>query len=80
MQLQSEFAKYLVEHPEFDSQIPNDAHIVFMPDHNAELRIENGKLIGQIKREGGKIAIVRVKGLLPEKSRLIDPTVEAVLA
>ena len=78
MQFQSEFTKYLIEHPDFDTQIPEGAHVVFMPDDPAELREENKKLIEQAKREGGRIVIVRVKGLLPDRSRLIEPTIEPV--
>lgn len=80
MQLQSEFVKYLIEHPEFDAQIPDGAHIVFMPDNDPELREENTKLIEQVRREGNKVVIVRVKGLMPDRSRLIEPTIEPIPA
>lgn len=80
MQLQSEFVKYLIEHPEFDAQIPDGAHIVFMPDSDPELREENTRLIEQVRREGNKVVIVRVKGLMPDRSRLIEPTIEPIPA
>ena len=80
MQLQSEFVKYLIEHPEFDTQIPDGAHIVFMPDNDPELREENTRLIEQVRREGNKVVIVRVKGLMPDRSRLIEPTIEPIPA
>jgi hypothetical protein len=76
MQFQAEFAKYLIEHPDFDEKIPNGAHIIFLPENNPELLRENMKLVDQVRREGGQPVFVHVKGLLPDKSRLIAPTIE----
>jgi hypothetical protein len=76
MQFQAEFTKYLVEHPDFDEKIPNDAHIIFLPENNPELLRENMNLADQVRHEGGQPIFVHVKGLLPDKSRLIAPTIE----
>ena len=36
MELSTEFAKYLIEHPEVDESLPDDSYIYFQIDSDAE--------------------------------------------
>ncbi len=62
-QLSTEFELYLLEHPELEEKIPNDALIVLIPDYDKELADKN-KEIAEANREPGKaIVYVRVEKL-----------------
>jgi hypothetical protein len=62
-QLSTEFELYLLEHPELEEKIPNDALIVLIPDYDKELADKN-KEIAEANREPGKaIVYVSVKKL-----------------
>jgi hypothetical protein len=37
-QLSTEFELYLIEHPEIEEKIPNNAMIVLLPDYDKELK------------------------------------------
>ncbi|OGW52698.1 MAG: hypothetical protein A2Z46_06570 [Nitrospirae bacterium RBG_19FT_COMBO_55_12] len=66
-QLSTEFELYLLEHPELEEKIPNDALIVLIPDYDKELADKN-KEIAEANREPGKaIVYVRVKKLLASR-------------
>ncbi|RLC63349.1 MAG: hypothetical protein DRI80_04140 [Chloroflexota bacterium] len=80
MILYAEFEQYLLEHPELDKQIPDGTSVVFMPEDDPELCQANRALLNQAKREGRKVVIIRVKGLAPARSRLIEPRAELVAA
>lgn len=80
MILYTEFEQYLLEHPELGEQIPDGASVVFMPQDDPELCRANRALLDQARREGRKVVIIRVKGLAPARSRLIDPRAELVAA
>ena len=76
LELSTEFSKYILAHPELESQIPEGAQIVFLVENDPELSRKNLELAHQQKEEGQPIVFVRVKGLRPEVSRLIEPRLE----
>jgi hypothetical protein len=80
MVLYTEFEQYLLEHPELGEQIPDGASVVFMPENDPELCEANQALLDRARREGRQVALVRVKGLAPARSRLIEPRAELVTA
>ena len=80
MVLYTEFEQYLLEHPELGEQIPDGASVVFMPEDDPELCRANRTLLDQAGREGRKAIIIRMKGLAPARSRLIEPRAELVAA
>ncbi len=62
-QLSTEFELYLLEHPEIEEKIPNDALIVLVPDYDKELATKNME-IAEANREPGKAVVyVKVKKL-----------------
>ena len=82
MELTSEFARYVVDHPEVDATLPEQSYIYFEiagePAFNEYSRQLADK---QLREEGLPIVCVRIKGLKPrEGSRLIDPKIEPMAA
>lgn len=78
MILYAEFEQYLLEHPGLGEQIPEGASIVFMPEDDPELCKANRTLVNQARQAGRQVALIRVKGLAPARSRLIEPRAELV--
>lgn len=73
--LVAEFDRYVVEHPEFAAKIPQNAQIVLQVEGDEEYNNWSRQLADK-QREPGQIAVyVKVKGLKPAKSRLIEPEV-----
>lgn len=62
-QLSTEFELYLLEHPEIEDDIPDNAMIVLLPEYDKELSESNIELAEANKEEGQPIVYVRVKKL-----------------
>lgn len=62
-QLSTEFELYLLEHPEIEDNIPDNAMIVLLPEYDKELSESNIELAEANKEEGQAIVYVRVKKL-----------------
>jgi hypothetical protein len=77
MELASEFAKYVMEHPEVDETLPEDSFVYFEVEGEPALNEYGRKLAQRREREDGMATVcVRVKGLTPPQgSRLIDPQI-----
>ncbi|MGE0681398.1 MAG: DUF5647 family protein [Candidatus Binatia bacterium] len=81
--LSTEFNKYLIEHPEFAEQIPDEAVVVLLPADDPELCQENLRLTEANKSiddaPNRPVVHVRTECLAPPPpSRLVNPTVETV--
>lgn len=81
--LSTEFNKYLIEHPEFAEQIPDEAVVVLLPADDPELCQENCRLAESNKSiddvPNRPIVHVRIERLAPPPpSRLVNPTVESI--
>lgn len=76
LELSTEFSKYLLTHPELESRIPQGAQVVFLIESEPELSQKNLELAKKQHQEGQPIVLVRIKGLRPETSRLIEPRLE----
>ena len=81
--LSTEFNKYLVEHPEFAEQIPDEAVVVLLPADDPELCQENLRLMEDNKSiddvPNRPVVYVKIERLAPPPpSRLVNPTVEMV--
>ena len=76
--LSSEFDKYVLEHLEVGEQIPRNAHVVFQVEGNEEYNRWSRELAKKHKENDQSVIFVRVKGLHPALSRLIEPKVEKV--
>lgn len=80
MVLYAEFEHYLLEHPELGEQIPDGASVIFMPEDDPELCRANRTLLNRAKLDGRKTVVIRIEGLFPVRSRLIEPRAELVAA
>jgi hypothetical protein len=73
-QLSTEFELYLLEHPEIEDAIPNNALIVLLPEYDKELSEKNMELAEANKEPGQTIVYVKVEKL--RASRIEGLTVE----
>lgn len=62
-QLSTEFELYLLEHPEIEEKIPDNAMIVLLPDYDKEVAEANRELAEANKEPGQSIVYVRVERL-----------------
>lgn len=62
-QLSTEFELYLLEHPEIEEKIPDNAMIVLVPDYDKELAEKNIQLANANKESGQTLVYVRVEKL-----------------
>lgn len=62
-QLSTEFELYLLEHPEIEEKIPDNAMIVLVPDYDKELAEKNIELAKANKEPEQTIVYVRVEKL-----------------
>lgn len=77
--LSFEFDRYLTNHSEIADKIPLGASIVFELEDDPEFTAKELALSEEIKKQGEKFVIVRVKKLLPPyESRLINPELVTV--
>ncbi|BBO18576.1 conserved hypothetical protein [Candidatus Brocadia pituitae] len=71
-ELSVEFSKYVIEHPEFDEFLTEEAVVIFIPEYDPELKDYNMKIAKDIESEGGKVVYIKVKQLSPKiTSRLV---------
>ncbi len=77
MELTTEFAKFVVDHPEVDASLPEDSYIYFEVEGESEFNQFSRQLAERRHREDGMaIVCVRIKGLAPPQgSRLVDPQI-----
>jgi hypothetical protein len=62
-QLSTEFELYLLEHPEIEEKIPDNALIVLLPEYDKELAEKNIELAEANKEPGQIVVYVRVERL-----------------
>ena len=75
-ELATEFAKYVLRHPEVDAALPEDSYIYFEVEGDVSFNEYSKQLAQRRQREGTTPVRVRVKGLAPpQESRLIDPEI-----
>lgn len=73
-QLSTEFELYLLEHPEIEDNIPDNAMIVLLPEYDKELAQKNMELAEANKEPGQTIVYVKVEKL--RASRIDGLTVQ----
>lgn len=73
-----EFDRYVIEHPEFLTQIPDQAEIVFLPAGDVELCRENRKIAKGLMERGGKVVFAHIGKISPPRSRLRNVRLEAL--
>jgi hypothetical protein len=73
-QLSTEFELYLLEHPEIEETIPDNALIVLVPVYDKELSDNNIRIAEAHKEPGQTIVYVKVESL--RKSRIEGLTLQ----
>ena len=72
--LNTEFNKYLAEHPQVADRIPDNALVVILPDDDPALCRKNLALARRHRERNQAVVHVRIKKLAPPpKSRLVQP-------
>jgi hypothetical protein len=75
-ELAAEFAQYVADHPEVDDLLPEKSHIYFEIDGDPEFNACSREVAERRRQEGLPLVLVRIKGLAPQVSRLIEPVIE----
>jgi hypothetical protein len=60
-QLSTEFELYMLDHPEIEKAIPDNAMIVLLPDYDTQLAEKNKELAEANREPGQTMVYVRVK-------------------
>jgi len=76
----TEFNLFLLEHPEYEDQIPDQVVIVYLPDNDPELREANRIVAEKRRRDGEQVLIVRTGPLELFRLGKAEPTLELVAA
>jgi len=70
--LGKEFDLYVLEHPEFAEEIPEDAIVVLMPEDEPELAEINLRMAEDMQEPGQPLFLVRIKRMIPITSRIAE--------
>lgn len=70
--LGKEFDLYVLEHPEFGEEIPENALVVLMPEDDSELAETNLRMAEDMQETGQSLFIVRIKRMIPITSRIAE--------
>ncbi len=73
--LVAEFDRYVLEHPEFAAKIPRNAQVVLQVEGDEEYNKWSRELAEKQREPGQPVVYVKIKGLKPAKSRLLEPEV-----
>lgn len=77
LEINHEFSKYLLNHPELEDEIPANASLVFVVEDDPELSQRNIEMSRTNLEPNQPIIFVKIKGIRPaEESRLIEPHLE----
>lgn len=79
LELNAEFGKFILEHPEMLDQLPDGAYVFFEVEGETEFNQHARRMAEARKQEKVPVVIVRIKSVAPPQgSRLIDPVIEPV--
>jgi len=73
--LVTEFDRYVVEHPEFAAKIPPNAQVILQVEGDEEYNEWSRRLAEKQREPDQPVVYVKIKGLKPPKSRLLEPEV-----
>ena len=76
--LVTEFDRYVVEHPEFAAKIPPDAQVILQVEGDEEYNEWSRRLAEKQREPDQPVVYVKIKGLKPPRSRLLEPEVAVV--
>ena len=76
--LVKEFDRYILEHPEFSDQLPNNALVVMQLDGDEEFNGWARESAQQAAEKGMPIVYIKISELKPVRSRIEKLTLELV--
>jgi hypothetical protein len=76
IELSTEFGKFILDNPELAERISPEAVIIFIDESDPALTRYNLSLAEKAENEGRPIVKVKIKGLAPETTRLLEPKLE----
>lgn len=77
LEINNEFSKYILSHPDLEGKIPLNALIVFIVEDDPELSQRNLEMSRSDREPNQPMVIVKIQSIRPkEESRLIDPQLE----
>lgn len=71
------FMNRILEEPRFSEGIPQDSQVIFLPEHDLELKEANLELAKTLSAEGKQVVFVRIT-LVPETMTVFVPKLELV--
>lgn len=71
------FMHQVLDSPRFSQLIPDGAEMVFLPEHDPELKEANLELVKRLEDEGKHVILVKVT-LVPETRTVFVPKLEMV--
>ncbi|MBI2304775.1 MAG: hypothetical protein HYU86_08540 [Chloroflexi bacterium] len=71
------FTREALTNPNIRERIPQDAEIIFLPEHDPELKAANLELANKLSAEGKKVTFVKVS-LVAETMTVFVPKLELV--
>ena len=74
-----EFDRYIMEHPEFAAQIPENAQIIFQLESNPEYNEWIEKLAEKQREKKQPVVYVYIRSLKPVHSRLVKPQLQEAM-
>ena len=79
LEINHEFSKYLLNHPEIENEIPANALIVFIVEDDPELSQKNLEMSRANPEPNQPLIFVKIRGIRPpQESRLIEPHLETI--
>lgn len=77
LEINNEFSKYVLNHPEIEDKIPPNALVVFIVEDDPELSRRNIEMSRSHREPNQPLIYVKIKGIRPaEETRLIEPHLE----
>lgn len=77
LEINHEFSRFLLNHPEIENKIPPNALLVFVVQDDIELSQRNIEMSRARREPNQPLIFVKIKGLKPlEETRLIEPHLE----
>lgn len=67
----------ILDNPKMRHNIPQDSEVIFLPEHDPELKAANIELADQLSAEGKKVVFVKVS-LVAETMTVFVPKLELV--
>lgn len=71
------FMLQVLESPPLAQRIPDESEIVFLPEHDPELKEANLELVRMLEAEGKRVFLIKIS-LVPETRTVFVPKLELV--